>query len=624
LGTLSTDGAETVPTTVEVGAAEDLPFALSAELSLRGGPEAARESARGSDGAPSILRADLLGLLARGRLRVHAFDHVRELGDVHVVLVAEQLARLALEAARGLSQGRALFKKVFVGGALVGVRGSTNAVGQRKIALTLGSTPSRGEHWTFPSLDVSTFARAVVDFGRGLARALVRSDRSQAHNLRLVELRATLRELGDLARETPPTDAVVNDCPESYRAYARDSEERRPPSPTVGRLRFVPKWTAAVPSIDLRSTFLCGESLLVGALRELSAIDRTSGAILWTKPVSKGVSVLTPAGLARFDSDGELSLHDLATGEVKRTLELAPRVGAPVTGAVISGPGLPRMLVISEGKRDLSCVDLDAGEVLWRFSSRRAGTFRLKRAGRLVVVSSGEQTLTAIDALSGEVVWRYCDELRFNQTAAVADDGLFAVAGDGAHVATGAARLCHLNPWSGEHRWSVSLPEGTRSIGAPLVSQHSVVVALLGRRGTELQAFDRRTGEKLFEREGPAGIASPLLLDDVVTLNGENGELAAFDAQTGALRFRHVFVTGAEGDRPRRMDPVLRGGALFVPQGSIHVMRPRDGALLGTVPVDLVPDLLRVDERCDVYVAEESGHLAAFSAGARLTLVKAG
>jgi outer membrane protein assembly factor BamB len=282
------------------------------------------------------------------------------------------------------------------------------------------------------------------------------------------------------------------------------------------------------------------------------------------------------------------------------------------------------MLVISEGKRDLSCVDLDAGEVLWRFSSRRAGTFRLKRAGRLVVVSSGEQTLTAIDALSGEVVWRYCDELRFNQTAAVADDGLFAVAGDGAHVATGAARLCHLNPWSGEHRWSVSLPEGTRSIGAPLVSQHSVVVALLGRRGTELQAFDRRTGEKLFEREGPAGIASPLLLDDVVTLNGENGELAAFDAQTGALRFRHVFVTGAEGDRPRRMDPVLRGGALFVPQGSIHVMRPRDGALLGTVPVDLVPDLLRVDERCDVYVAEESGHLAAFSAGARLTLVKAG
>jgi hypothetical protein len=28
-----------------------------------------------------------------------------------------------------------------------------------------------------------------------------------------------------------------------------------------------------------------------------------------------------------------------------------------------------------------------------------------------------------------------------------------------------------------------------------------------------------------------------------------------------------------------------------------------------------------VDERCDVYVAEESGHLGAYEAGPRLTLV---
>ena len=34
-----------------------------------------------------------------------------------------------------------------------------------------------------------------------------------------------------------------------------------------------------------------------------------------------------------------------------------------------------------------------------------------------------------------------------------------------------------------------------------------------------------------------------------------------------------------------------------------------------------LPDLLRVGERCDVYVAEESGHLAAYEAGPRLMLV---
>ena len=51
------------------------------------------------------------------------------------------------------------------------------------------------------------------------------------------------------------------------------------------------------------------------------------------------------------------------------------------------------------------------------------------------------------------------------------------------------------------------------------------------------------------------------------------------------------------------------------------MVRPRDGTVLGKVPSDIIPDLLRVGERCDVYVAEESGHLGAYEAGPRLTLV---
>jgi hypothetical protein len=78
-----------------------------------------------------------------------------------------------------------------------------------------------------------------------------------------------------------------------------------------------------------------------------------------------------------------------------------------------------------------------------------------------------------------------------------------------------------------------------------------------------------------------------------------------------------------ETDVPRRLEPVLRSGALFVPHVDVQVIRPQDGALLGTVgPCETIPDLLRVDERCDVYVAEESGHVASFAAGPRLTLVR--
>jgi hypothetical protein len=68
---------------------------------------------------------------------------------------------------------------------------------------------------------------------------------------------------------------------------------------------------------------------------------------------------------------------------------------------------------------------------------------------------------------------------------------------------------------------------------------------------------------------------------------------------------------------------VLRSGALFVPHVDVHVFRPSDGAHLAQIgPCDAIPDLLRVDERCDVYVAEESGHMAAFGVGPRLSLVK--
>ncbi|HEU4537483.1 MAG TPA: hypothetical protein VFS00_25365, partial [Polyangiaceae bacterium] len=80
---------------------------------------------------------------------------------------------------------------------------------------------------------------------------------------------------------------------------------------------------------------------------------------------------------------------------------------------------------------------------------------------------------------------------------------------------------------------------------------------------------------------------------------------------------------GDGGASPRRLEPVLRSGALFVPQGDgVHLLRPRDGAELGHVATDLVPDLLRVDERCDLYVAEESGHLRAFGLGPRLAVVR--
>jgi hypothetical protein len=69
------------------------------------------------------------------------------------------------------------------------------------------------------------------------------------------------------------------------------------------------------------------------------------------------------------------------------------------------------------------------------------------------------------------------------------------------------------------------------------------------------------------------------------------------------------------------LELVLRDGALFVPQTQVTVLRPTDGEVLGQVESELVPDLIRVDERCSLFLAEESGYVASFSAAPRLTLI---
>src|SRR5262249_2142337 len=154
-------------------------------------------------------------------------------------------------------------------------------------------------------------------------------------------------------------------------------------------------------------------------------------------------------------------------------------------------------------------------------------------------------------------------------------------------------RLHQLDPWSGVVRWTAELPSGTTPVGAPLVAASTAIVTTHGPRGTGLIGFDRKTGAVRFQRAACSPPASCVVIDDIVVVNSEAGELVGVDANDGSTRYRHVFAAGAEGERPRRLDPVLRPGALFVPQREVHVVRPRDGTIIGQVPTDLIPDLLR-------------------------------
>jgi outer membrane protein assembly factor BamB len=299
---------------------------------------------------------------------------------------------------------------------------------------------------------------------------------------------------------------------------------------------------------------------------------------------------------------------------------VTPRSAGGATGAVVHTPGLPKLLVVAEGDRKITALDLVTGDVRWRHTGKRPASYRMRRAGKLLLVTGGDSALVALDVAMGDVVWRVRDRMPFAHVMTLDHDSAFVVSG----APGGQWRLHHIDAWTGEVRFSAPLEDAPVTSQAPLVTTDIVAVATRDANGTGIRAFRRSDGLPAWEHA--PGLLSPLaswlVVDDCIIANASSGVLLCLDAATGVVRYNHVFAGTAGADQPRRLEPVLRSGALFVPQHQVSVVRPGDGEVIGTVPADLIPDLLRVDERCNVYVGEESGHLAAFSVAPRLTLVR--
>ncbi len=564
-------------------------------------------------------RADLHSLLVRGAFSLTCRTRTVSLGEACLFLLAERLVMLGDDVFDAWRAQRAVFRRANVDGVQLSVR---RGPGDGPVTLSVRARDAaESEQLSFPELDARTFVSATTRFALALAEAYRAQDSSQGRNLRLKALISAATTLSESLADSIADDSLQNPEPESYRSFGLPrARAERGMWDAGGKMRFLPRWVATVPNIDLRATFQCGERLIVGSQRETASIERVTGHVLWRVPTPRAASVVTPLGLARLHPDGTVVLHDLDNGEARFTTHVAPRANGGATGALVNAAGLPKLLVVAEGDRSVTAIDLVSGDVRWRYTARRPANYRVRRAGKLILVAGGDSALLALDVTTGEVVWRVRDRLPFSGDMSIDHDSVFALSGG----PIGPTRLHHVDLWSGSVRWSKELDERPASGHTPLLAAHVVAIPTRDRRGMGLSTYDRSSGELLWEQE--PGLSSPttafLAVDDSLIANSASGALLCLDAVTGTLRYNQVFSRHVDADQPRRLEPVLRNGALFVPQHQVHVVRPRDGEVIGTVPSDLIPDLLRVDERCNVYIAEESGHVAAFAVAPRLTLVK--
>jgi PQQ-like domain len=490
--------------------------------------------------------------------------------------------------------------------------------GDARLTLVSKSGPTR-EAITLPALDLPSALLPILRVAAELVRTVVATDRAQSKNLRLSALRDEVRALRRIVRTRGTQKSFVNRDPELLRASAVPNPPRERAddggSHSGGKLRLSARWHAEVEGLDASSTFLCGDRIVVATARSQLALSREDGQLLWMRDASASATFMAGTALLCVSPDGELTMSDLEDGQVYARTRITPRVSGPLLGMFAGARGAPPIAVVTEGRDRLVAIDVRTGAQRWRFRSHGRADFRLVRAGRILLVVSGDGTLDAIDVASGEVAWRWSDIGRLSLSPAVTRDRAVAIA----HQGDGAA-LLSLDLFSGQLIFRKELAQ--LPVVSPVAAEQLAIVS--GNDGL-LNAFDLHDGTLRWQASDPglSDGAAALVVDQHLVINAPSGVAQALDIGSGELRWQHRLADPSRDDVPRRLEPVLRGGALFLPSASVHVVRPADGTLIGGPIADrIIPDFMRIDERGWLYVAEESGLIEAHSPVPSLRLVK--
>jgi outer membrane protein assembly factor BamB len=589
------------------GANVPLAFGFSAEImpSLDQAPE-------------SHAFADVHALLFSGSLWAFAGDKRLPLFEGPIMLAAQRMVTAVRALCEAWQADRAVHVRLCSGSFWIGVRRDRN----RRATVTLGGGPRGALSW--PALEVPEAALPILRLASDLVRKLIAADRRQSHNLRVTALRSEVRALRRMIRARNRRESFENSDPERLRlpqpetqATPQRAARELAPSLSAG-LRYTERWSVEIDGLDASSIYLCGERVIVATQKLTLALGRGDGKVLWSQPSAGACAMLAGPALLRLLPTGALELHEIEDGSVYARTETAARGGeGPLM--FVGGGSLPPTAILTESRQHLVAIDLRTGQPRWRFRAQSSDGLQLARSGRVLCVTSGNGSVDALDIASGEVVWRYGDAVRFCLKPCVSREVVIAASGE---PRGGAGALYGIDLYSGRLLWQRDLPAAPSS--DPIDAGELAVISYGRSRQSRLLAIDPRDGTPRWNQPDPGldNGGQALGLDRTLIVNTPSGRVLALDLETGQTRWVRALSNPLTDDVPRQLEPVLRQGALFVPSAQVHVLRPSDGTTLGQVACDLVPDWLRVDERGWFYVAEESGHLAAYAAAPHLTLVR--
>ncbi|MCS6858021.1 MAG: PQQ-like beta-propeller repeat protein [Sandaracinaceae bacterium] len=588
---------------------EEVGFGFEAKFNLSDEPS-------GTD----LSHSDVHAMLFRGSLWAWIRKkHLLLLQDFPILLAIQRMVSAIASLIVACQEHRGLHIRLCLGPFCFGLRSHHP---KAEVTLILGE--KNGGLLTFPSLDPFVVSKAVLGVASELLSTLLECDRAQKRNLRILAL---FEEVGRMQRflrswKSPP--CFTSAAPERFRVEEEAKAPLTQPTYRLGKkgLEFVPRWSIAIDGIDAYQLFLWRDHLIVGNAHRILALDRNQGHCLWETEGEAQSSLLTDRGLVLISASGACEIRAVDSGEVIQLFTIAASKERKREAILASGTSLPPTLLVVESDEDLVAIDLRTGVPRFRYSTRLPGKLQIRRGGRLVFAVNGDAFIDAIDVISGETVWRFATEGGVHARPARHQDRLWVVAETSNRRE---AILYALNAWSGEYLHTESL--NGKLVGEPQVVDGHILITLEQRGQRILECRSAHQGTLLWSGPDP-GIAKGggmLGVDGLLIVNGVNGYLTALSMQSGKQCYRRALNESPEDAVPRRLAPLLRGGALFVPSSRVHVLRASDGQALGApVPCDLVPDGLIVDERGWMYIAEESGHLMALNPRPTFEVIRGG
>jgi outer membrane protein assembly factor BamB len=263
-----------------------------------------------------------------------------------------------------------------------------------------------------------------------------------------------------------------------------------------------------------------------------------------------------------------------------RTHELAPplavRWTAPIGGQVLTAaPVIAQGAVfvavsdLGDGVGGVVALDLTTGRLIWRAPTAAAVRGGLAVAGSVVVVVQVDGFVIALDASTGAVRWRYELSVGLAPQAGAAfapptADGRDVLVGHQRHVAALAAD-------EGMPLWTVDpVPDGVDSQSAAAIALgDGVAIGTFNRRLGGVIAWDRATGEQLWQLEGQDAIAinaSPVIAQDTAFIVSGADQVSALELATGAVRWRtKLDPAGFDWGNATIGTPAFTQGILVVP-----------------------------------------------------------